>query len=207
MLVNKHIPKCTRTPSSVELAARQAEVSDCLLSWKRNGSFRLRQKVEMSMAPACSLLGFFLNNAHGNSLLVVSVLLLGSGLEGSSLTLLLEFLLSHLLLLHLVDGLDQNGLVLELVTLGGNVEVMVDILGDLLSFSVLFEKSSKDSLSSHPEHLGGHTGVSGSLSLSHTLVSALPLGCVHSLASRSGVHVHRSLHDKTIVVKFSDVFP
>ena len=137
----------------------------------------------MSDARACSLLGFLFNNTHSHGLLVVSVLLPGGGLEGSGLSLLGEVLLSDLLLLHLVDGLDQHGLVLELVTLGSDVEVVVDILGDLLGLSVLLEQSSQDSLSSHVEHLGWHTGVSGSSSLSLALVSALSLGLVHSLAS------------------------
>jgi hypothetical protein len=82
-----------------------------------------------------------------------------------------------------VDGLNENGLVLEEITLGSKIEVMVDILGDLLGFSILLEKSSQDSLSSHPENLGRHTGISSSLSLSGTGVSTLPLGLMHSLAS------------------------
>ena len=81
-------------------------------------------------------------------------------------------LLSNLLLLHLVDLLDEDGLVLELVTLGGEVEMMVDFLGDLLGLSVLLEKSSEDSLSSHPEDLRRHSCVSGTLSLTETVVSS-----------------------------------
>ena len=98
-------------------------------------------------------LGFVLHKTHLDGLSGVSLLLLLGSLDSSGLSLLGENLLSDLLLLGLVDGLNKNGLVLELVTLGGEVEVMVDILGDLLGLSVLLEESSKNSLSSHPEHL------------------------------------------------------
>ena len=37
------------------------------------------------------------------------------------------------------------------------------------------------------------------------MVLTLSLGLLHSLASRSGVHMDLSLHDKTIVIEFLDV--
>ena len=117
------------------------------------------------------LWGIF-NDTHGNSLSVVSLGFLLSGLDSSGFSLFLELGLSDFLLLHLVDALDQNGFVLELVTLGAEVEMMVDVLGDLLGFSVLLEKSSEDSLSSHPEDLRRHSGVGGTLSLTETVVSS-----------------------------------
>ena len=137
---------------------------------------------------------------------MVSLGLLLGGLDSSSLSLFLKFLFSLLLSLHSVDGLDQDSLVLELVTLGSKVEVMVDILSDLLGLSVLLEQSSQDSLSSHVEHLGWHTGVSGSSSLSLALVSALSLGLMDSLNSGLGVHVNVLSNNKTILEEFSDVF-
>ena len=145
------------------------------------------------------------DNTHGNSLSVVSLGFLVSGLDLSGFSLFLKLSFSDLFLLHLVDGFDKDGLVLELVTLGGEVEVMVDVSVNLLCLSIFSEKSSKDSLSSHPEDLDRHSSVSGSLSLSHTGVSALSLCLVHSLASGSRVHVDGSLHDKTIVIEFSNV--
>jgi len=160
---------------------------------------------DLATSDSCSLLGGLFDDSHGDLLSVVSLVLLDGSLDLSGLSLLSELLLSDLLLLHLVDGLDEDGLVLELVTLGGQVEVMVDVLGDLLGFSILSQESSKDSLSSHPEDLGGHSSVSGSLSLSHSVVSALSLGLVDSLASGSGVHVDGSLHDKSILVQLPDV--
>ena len=119
------------------------------------------------------LLGLWvLDDTHGDSLSVVSLGLSLSSLDSSSLSLLLKLGLSDFLLLHLVDGLDQHRLVLELVTLRAEIEVMVDILGDLLGLSVLLEESSEDSLSSHPNNLRWHSGVSGTLSLTEASVSS-----------------------------------
>lgn len=123
----------------------------------------------------------------------------------SGFLLFSKCLFSDLLLLHLVDGLDQNRLVLELVTLGGEVEVMIDVTGDLLGLSILSQKSSEDSLSSHPLNLDWHSGVSGTLSLSWTVVSSSSFGEQNSLNSGSGVHLNLSLHDKSILVELSDV--
>ena len=123
---------------------------------------------------ASILLGLWgiLNDSHSDSLSVVSLGFFLSSLDSSGLSLFLELGLSDLLLLHLVDGLDQNGFVLVHVTLGAEIEMMVDVLGDLLGFSVLLEKSSEDSLSSHPENLRRHSGVGGTLSLTETVVSS-----------------------------------
>ena len=41
--------------------------------------------------------------------------------------------------------------------------------------------------------------------LSSMLLLTLSLGLLHSLASRSRVHINLSLHDKTIVKEFLDV--
>merc|ERR1719305_1373615 len=121
---------------------------------------------------------------------MVSLFFLFSGLDSSGLSLLSQFLLSLLLCLHLMDCLNQNSLVLKLVTLRCEVEVMVDILRDLFSLSILLEKSSEYSLSSHPKNLAWHSCVSGTL----------------SLTTRLGVHVNVLSNNKTILEEFSDVF-
>jgi hypothetical protein len=105
-----------------------------------------------------------------------------------------------------VDGFDKDRLVLILITLGGQVEVMIEVLGDLLCFSVLFQESSENSLSSHPENLGWHTGIFGTFSFTVTHVSTLSSGFVESLYSGSRVHVNLSSHDETILEELSDVF-
>ena len=153
------------------------------------------------------LLWGLLDDTHSDSLSVVSLILLFSSLDSSGLSLLLKFLLSLLFGLHLVDRLDQDGLVLELVTLWGQVEVMVDILCDFLWLSILSEQSSKNSLSSHPENLGWHSCVSGTLSLTSTGMSSLSLSFVNSLYSWSWVHLNVLSYDQTILEKFTNVLP
>ena len=117
-------------------------------------------------------LWFFSDDTHSNSLSVVSLGFLLTSLDLSGFSLFFKLLLSDLLLLHLVDGFDQNVLVLEQVTLRSNVEMMVDVLVDLLGFSIFLKKSSEDSLSSHPDDLRRHSCVLGTLSLTITRVSS-----------------------------------
>ena len=105
-----------------------------------------------------------------------------------------------------MDGFNQDTLVLELVTFGTQVEVMVDFLADLLGVSILSEKSSQNSLSSHPEDFLGHSGVLSSLSLTVTTMSSLSFGFMISLYSSFGVHVELSSHYQSIFEEFSDVF-
>lgn len=151
------------------------------------------------------LLGGLLDDTHLDGLSVVSLCLLLLSLFSSGLSLSLKLLFTDLLLLHLVDGLNENGLVLEEITLGSKIEVMVDILGDLLGFSIFTEKSTKDSLAAHPKDLDGHTGVLGTLSLTETVVSSLSLGLVNSLATGARVHVNGSLNNESITIQLADV--
>jgi len=137
--------------------------------------FQVEIHYQLSADNSRSLLSglwFILNDTHGNSLSVVSLGFLFSSLESSCLSLLIEFLLEDLFLLHLVDGLDKNGLVFELVTLSSKVEVMINIGGDLLGLSIFSKESSKNSLSSHPQDLNWHSSVSGTLSFTETIVSS-----------------------------------
>jgi len=136
---------------------------------------------------------------------MVSLELLGCSLDLSSLLLFGELVLSDSFLLLLVDGLNKDSLVLVDVTLSMDVEEMIDILGDLLGFSILLQKSSKDSGSSLPQDLGWHSSVSGTSSLTSSVVSTLSLGLMNSLASGSGVHADLSLHDESILKQLLDV--
>lgn len=141
------------------------------------------------------------------SLLLDSLLssLSGSSVSRSSgLGLLLQRLLTGSLSLSLDDVLNQSSLVLEGVTLGSHVQVVVQVLVDLASISVLSQQSSQDSQSSHPNNLRRHTGVSGTLSLTVTHVSTSLLGLGVSSSSRSGVDGDRLLDDGTVTVQLSD---
>lgn len=141
------------------------------------------------------------------SLLLNSLLssLSSSSVSGSSgLSLLLQRLLTSSLSLSLDDVLNQSSLVLEGVTLGRQVQAVVQVLVDLASISVLSQQSSQDSQSSHPDNLRGHTSILGTLSLTVTHVSTSSLGLGVSSSSRSGVDGHRLLHDGTVTVQLSD---
>jgi len=140
-----------------------------------------------------------------SQLSVVSLSLLFGSKISSSLLLFLELLVSNSLLLHSVDGLNQDRLVLELVTLGGEVEFVVDVLSDFLGLSVLSQESSKHSLSAHPEHLNGHSCVSCTLSLTEAGMSSLSLSLVDSPAARSGVHGDCLLNDEAVLVELPNV--
>ena len=67
-----------------------------------------------------------------------------------------------------MDLLDENALVLELVTLGEHVEGVVDVLVDLLGVAHLLEKTAEDADPAHPEDLLGKTGVGSTATLTGT---------------------------------------
>ena len=104
-------------------------------------------------------------------------------LGSSGLLLGLDLFGSQLLSLLLPDSLDDDSLIFELVTLDGEVELVVtkglrttrtplQLLGDLSGLSVLSEEVSQRSLSSNPKNLGWHSGLSGTLSLTSSGVSS-----------------------------------
>jgi len=103
------------------------------------------------------------------------------GTTGFSLGFELDF--SLLLSLVLVDGLDEDVLVLVEVTLGSHVEGVVHSTVDLLGITISTEESSENSLSAHPDEFGRHTGVSGSLSATGTVMATTANGSVPSLCA------------------------
>ena len=74
--------------------------------------------------------------------------------------------------LLLENSLNQDGFVLELVTLGSKIKFVVKSSVDLLGSSILSQEPSEDSLSSNPEDFGGHSGLSGTSLFTGTGVSA-----------------------------------
>lgn len=69
-----------------------------------------------------------------------------------------------------MDLLDENALVLELVTLGEHVEGVVDVLVDLLGVAHLLEQTAEDADAAHPEDLLGETGVGGTTTLTDACI-------------------------------------
>jgi len=104
-----------------------------------------------------------------------------------------------------VNGLHKNVLVLELVTLGSKVQLVVDMLVDLLAFSVFLEQSTENTSSADGENLAWHTSVTGTLSVTSSLMATLALLGFVSLDTGARVHGDLTSDDKTILEKFSDV--
>ena len=71
-----------------------------------------------------------------------------------------------------MDSFNQDVLVLELITLGGQVKFMVNFSVDLLGFTISFEESTEDTAPSHPDDLRWHTGVFATLSATSTTVTS-----------------------------------
>ena len=82
-----------------------------------------------------------------------------------------------------MDFFYQDILVLEHVTFGSEVESVVHLAVNLLLLSISAKQTTKDAQTAHPEDLLRHTGVSGTLSLTCTLMTALALGLSPLLAS------------------------
>lgn len=143
--------------------------------------------------------------AELSSLAVDSLLLALSVLGSAGITLGIDFVVTNLLSLELVNGLHKDVLVLELVTLGTEVQLVVDVLVDLLGVTVLLEESTENASSAHGEDLNGHTGLAGSLSVTSSLMATLALLGLVSLNAGARVHGDLTSHDKAILEEFSDV--
>lgn len=75
---------------------------------------------------------------------------------------------------------------------------------DLTGGSVLGQQSSQDSQSSHPQNLGWHSCVGGTLSLTVTHVSTTSLGFSQGSGVSSGVDGGWLLDDGAVLVQLSD---
>jgi hypothetical protein len=69
------------------------------------------------------------------------------------------------------NSFNQNGFVLELITLGSKVESVVQSSIDFFRSSIFPQESSQDSLSSDPEDFGWHSCLSGTFLFTGTSVS------------------------------------
>ena len=85
----------------------------------------------------------------------------------------------QLLGLGLVNVLHQDTLVLEHVTLRLKVELVVEVLINLTSFTVLPQQATKHTQATHPLHLRRETGLSGTLALTVAGVTTKTLSLVH----------------------------
>jgi hypothetical protein len=88
---------------------------------------------------------------------------LGTSLAG--FRLLLQRLVLILDGLHVVDRFDQYALILELITLGEHVELVVNVLIDLLGVAHLLQQTTEDALTTHPQHLVRQSRIGGTATL------------------------------------------
>lgn len=143
---------------------------------------------------------FFVSLLLGGSLDALLVLLKLAGGD-----LLREDLLLGALDLLLVDVLDQDTLVLEDVSLGLQVGLVVEVTVDLLGFTVLLEETAEDALTAEPEELGGSTGVTGSSALTGTRVTSLLLGLKAAVGAGTRVNLDGLLQDEAITDELADL--
>jgi hypothetical protein len=100
--------------------------------------------------------------------------------------------------------LDKRALVLEGVTLGEVVELVVEVLVDLAAGTVLDQQTAEDTETAHPQDLTGHTGIGGTLALTEATVATNPAGEVELTSPAARVHGDGLLDDQAIGDQLAD---
>jgi hypothetical protein len=139
------------------------------------------------------------------SLLVGTTLTDGLVLGTENISLFSEGLGTNLLSLGLVDMLHEDTLVLETVTLGLKVKMMVKMLIDLTGFSVLGKKTTEDTHTSHPNNLAGHTSIGSTLSLTVTHMTTVTLGSSTDENTETRLRDLGLTDDKSVLDELTDV--
>ena len=93
---------------------------------------------------------------------------------------------------------------LESITLAAVVKLVVEVLIDLARSTVLDEKATENTQTTHPQNLLGHTSIGGTLPLTVATVTTLSAGKVQLTSSRTGVLGDRLADDEAIGDQFSD---
>jgi hypothetical protein len=79
------------------------------------------------------------------------------------------------------------------------------VLINLARLSVLAEEATKDTLTAHPEHLGRHTGISGTLTLTSAGVTTLALSRKEVESARARVDGSGLDDNATVLDEFLDM--
>eukprot|EP00960_Hanusia_phi_P069111 767004-Hanusia_phi.AAC.9 len=87
----------------------------------------------------------------------------------------------------------------------GTCNNVVEVLVDLLLLPVLGQEAAENTLAAHPDDLGGETSLGGTLALTETHVSSLPLRLVLSVHARARVDGDRLADDVTVLHQLADV--
>ena len=93
---------------------------------------------------------------------------------------------------------------LEGVTLGQVVKLVVQVLIDLAGCAVLDQQTTENAKAAHPDDGGRHTGISRTLALTESLVSTETLGIGVGTSASAGVHGHWLADDESISDQLAD---
>merc|ERR1719487_1479865 len=178
---------------------------------KRTARFQLPSTKRVYFLPSLLLgLGLVLDLGDTGALLgdaLGATLAGGLVADAASLGLVGEDLGAVRLGLGLVDVLHENALVLEDVTLGLHVELVVEVAVDLAGLAVLAQEATEDALPPHPEDLGGHAGLGGTLTLTGTGVATLGLGGLVLAGADARVDDLGLDDDVAVLLEAADVLP
>lgn len=84
-----------------------------------------------------------------------------------------------------MDSLNENVLVLELVTFGRLIQSVVHVFINLFGFTISPQESTENTRAAHPEELLRHTGIPCTLSATFALMATSSLSSVPCLAARA----------------------
>merc|ERR1719320_1834781 len=101
-------------------------------------------------------------------------------------------------LFHVVNVLDEDLLVLELVTFALEIQFVVQIFLNFFLLSVFLQQSSQNTLPAHPKHLRWHSSFLGSLSFTQTHMPTQFLGLPPALLSEGGSAFIWLLNEKSV---------
>ena len=117
----------------------------------------------------------------------------------SGVLLIFQLLSIYLFGFLLENGFNEDGSVLELVSLGGEVEFVIEGTINLFGLSVFFEQASQDSLTSDPKDLCGHSAFAGTSAFTSTSVVAFALGFKMKACTGARVDFLFALHYETVL--------
>ena len=104
-----------------------------------------------------------------------------------------------------MDIFHQDTLVLEHITLGLEVELMVQMSINLATFTVLAQQTTQHTHSAHPKDGSRHTGISGTATLTSSSVTAKTLSSSLFTDTETGVRGFGLFYDQTVLGEFTNV--
>jgi hypothetical protein len=87
----------------------------------------------------------------------------------------IKFSNTNLFSFEFMNGFHKYVLVFELVTLGTEVQLVIDMFVDLLAVTILLKESTKNTSSANVKNLAWHTSIHSTLSMTSTLMTTFTL--------------------------------